>query len=126
MPLQTLSFNLPGEDITAIWKQEVEDFLADFEETASNIFSDGIMPGTHRPPAKQRLMQYLQATDPQDFAKLFDEDYLLRLQNGLEAPPVSKFWLNQLSIRTSYDRNRKDFIRLLTGADRPTVRQGRV
>lgn len=125
MPLQILPLDLPGADMTALMKETVNDLLAELQEMASQIYSDGIFPGTSPLPAKQRLVNYLTATDPQDYSKIFDEDYLLRLSQGLETPPISPYWLNQLSVRSSYDRNRKDFVRLLTQADHPTVRQQR-
>ncbi len=133
MPLQRLSFNLPGEIITDTWKRVVNEYMENFEEFAHSIWEDGVMPGTSPLPWKKRLVNYLIVTQDltrtpdgkNDLDRLVDDDYLLKLDNGLEHPPVNPYWLNQLSIRSSYERNRKDFVRLLTGADRPTVRQGR-
>lgn len=107
-------------------KETVTELLQELESEAQQVYSDGILPGTSHMAAPERLARYLEQTDINDYAKLFDDDYLLRLSAGLEAPPVSKYWLNQLSVRSSYDRNRKDFVRLLTQADRPTVRKGQV
>lgn len=121
MPLLNLPLNLPGETITEIMKQIVDELTQEFEVVAQSVYSDGVFPGvTHNGP--QTIQDYLEVTDPRDYRNIFDEDYLLRLENGLDAPPVSKFWLNQLSVRSSFDRNRKEFMRLLTNADRITPR----
>lgn len=114
MPLLNLALDLPGAEITALMEEIVDELLANISDMANDVYSDGIFPGTYPLTGPQALGQYLENTDPMDYEKLFDDDYLLRLQNGLDAPPVSQYWLAQLSDRTSYDRNRNDFQRLIT------------
>ena len=124
MPLLNLPLDIEGEKVTNLIEETVLEMCEEFKDLISAVYSDGVFPGTKQLSAPQRLANYLEQTEVADFPKLFDEDYLLRLGNGLEAPPVSKYWLNQLSIRESYERNRKDFLRLVTNADRPTFRRG--
>ncbi len=114
MPLLVLPLDIPGEDMTAILEQTVTDLLQELDQLSDQIYSDGVFPGTRVMSAPVRLASYLEHTDPQDYSKIFDNDYLLRLGAGLDTPPVSPYWLNQLSVPGSFERNRRDFERLIT------------
>lgn len=109
-----LPMDLPGEEMTDILEQTVKELLAELDEQSDQIFSDGVFPGTKVLTAPERLGSYLSNTEVEDYKKLFDDNYLLRLGAGLDTPPVSPYWLNQLSIPDSFERNRRDFQRLVT------------
>lgn len=113
MPLQILPLNLPGETMTELMKEAVAEMLAELEPLSREVYSDGVLPGTFHLSAPERLANYLNNTDPSDMELLIDDDYLLRLKNGLDRPPVSPFWLNQISTQGTYERNRRDFVRLI-------------
>ncbi len=124
MPLQVLPLDLPGESMTELMQEAVKEMLAELEPLSREIYADGVLPGTYSLSSAERLANYYSNTDPADWALMFeydealgqwgtDENYLLRLRNGLDAPPVSPFWLNMVSTQGTFERNRRDFMRLV-------------
>lgn len=113
MPMMRLALDLPGAEVTALMREVVQEVLDELGDGTNQVYSDGYLPGTEPQPGPVRFAKYLEVTDPMDYENLFDDDYFSRMAAGLDAPPVSKYWLDQMAIRGSFDRNRKDFQRLL-------------
>lgn len=116
-----LPVNLPGERQTELIEETVGELVKEFEDWIDNVYSDGILPGLKPLGAKERLAGYLNSTDPADYELLIDNDYLMRLQQGLDRPPVSPFWLNSVSSPATYDRMRRDFLHLINQDVKPRI-----
>ncbi len=135
MPLMILPLGISGEDDTDIAEDVIAEMVAEIKDGFKLAYSDGILPGTR--PVKSDMAKYaafLEQTDPADIdpnwtqtggatRNILDEGYLVRLEQGLDTPPASPYWLNSLSVRSSFDRNRREFVRLITQQDRATVRK---
>jgi hypothetical protein len=117
MPLTILPLDLPGEVMTQIMEETVREILQELEEGARQIYNDGVFPGTKPLSAPERLGFYLENTDFADYELLFDDNYIEALMQlgpeAIGASIASPYWLNQMSIRGSFERNRKDFMRLV-------------
>lgn len=126
MPVMNLPLNIPGERQTELIEETVADLVKELEGWSDSVYSDGILPGTKTPMAKERLAGYYEMTDPADMELLIDDDYLLRLKHGLDRPPVSPFWLNAVSSQGTFERMRRDFLHLMHQDQRPAIREPRV
>jgi hypothetical protein len=117
MPMTILALDIPGQEQTDILVELVRELQAELYEGTRLIYSDGVFPTTNQLSGPERLGFYLEHTDPADYALLFDDNYIEALMRfgpeALGATIASPYWLNEMSVRQSFERNRKDFMRLI-------------
>lgn len=113
---RNLPIVLPGAEWTEIIREVVVTGpfgLRQLLKDAKELFPDGLLPGEFKLKAVQRLNQYLDNTDPQDYEKVFDPDFEMKLRMGLGKAPVSPYWLKLLAVPGQFTEKAKDFKKLL-------------
>ena len=119
MPLSSqnrLTFNLSAQREAEITAQTIEDMITEMQEDIMRAFPHDQLPGTTKGTPEFRREYYVGITGEYDRPLLMDDDYLVKLRDGLAPLPMSPFW-RQLTVFPDIDREiRNDYIKLMEEA----------